>query len=507
MNISHVLRPVPARDWLSLLLLFAGIVIFIGLAEALRKKLNWPQEFTRKLVHIAVGVLMFFSPILLEASLPLVLMASFFTVTNYLAMKKGWLKGMESDRESYGTTLYPLAFLILVLFTWENQKVVLIASMLVLAIGDAMAAIVGESVKRPHTFRLVGETKSLEGSAAMFISSTLVVFLTLWFFPFESSFPVDSPWIALWFAGLTAIVATAAEALSTRGSDNLTVPLFAALILYYLLNHDLAANVQLTLGTLLGGLVALLSFRARFLDASGAVATFLLAVCIFGFGGWQWTIPILTFFILSSLLSKIGKRRKAAYEPMFEKGSRRDYAQVLANGGVAGALMVLYMFFPQPEIYLFYLAALAAATADTWATEIGVMIGQQPRLIRNFKPVMPGTSGGITLAGSLGAIAGAFVLALSGSAFLEATVGSVPVLLGLITGSGFLGNVVDSYLGATVQIQYRCPVCQKITEKSHHCNGTPTTPYSGVNWMNNDMVNFLNTVSAVGFLYVGRLFI
>ena len=504
MNMSHIFRPVPAGDWFSLLGLFLGIVVFIGLAEALRKKRNWPSEFTRKLVHIAVGVLMFFSPILLESSLPLILMAGLFTVTNFMAMKKGWLKGMESDRESYGTTLYPLAFLILLLLTWENQKVVLIAAMLVLAIGDAVAAIVGESIPRPHAFRLIGETKSLEGSAAMFLSSTLVIFLALWLFPFESRFPVDSLWVCLWFAALTAVVATAAEALSAKGSDNLTVPLFAALILYYLLNHSLVENLQLTLGTVLGAAMALASYGARFLSASGAVAAFLLAVCIFGFGGWAWTLPILTFFVLSSVLSKIGKTHKRIYEGLFEKGNRRDYAQVLANGGVAGVLMVLYMFFPLPEIYRFYLAALAAATADTWATEIGILTGQQPRLIRNWQPVAPGTSGGITPAGSLGAIAGALVLALSGWYFMADTSASIAASVGLITGSGFLGSLVDSYLGATVQIQYRCPVCQKVTERTHHCNGRPTEPLRGIRWMNNDMVNFLNTLSAVAFVYLGQ---
>ena len=50
---------------------------------------------------------------------------------------------------------------------------------------------------------------------------------------------------------------------------------------------------------------------------------------------------ILTFFILSSLLSRLGRSAKARYDLIFEKGSRRDHAQVLANGGIAGALMVL----------------------------------------------------------------------------------------------------------------------------------------------------------------------
>ena len=70
--------------------------------------------------------------------------------------------------------------------------------------------------------------------------------------------------------------------------------------------------------------VAFSSFKLNFLDAGGSCATFLLASFVFGIGRWTFSVPILTFFILSSVLSKIGKKRKEKFVSVFEKSSRRD---------------------------------------------------------------------------------------------------------------------------------------------------------------------------------------
>lgn len=264
--------------------------------------------------------------------------------------------------------------------------------------------------------------------------------------------------------------------------------------------------MHLIIAVILALFASLASYRAKFLNQSGAVATFILAVIIFGFGSWKWSIPILVFFISSSLLSKIGKKRKTVLKDVFEKGSRRDYAQVLANGGVAGLMMILYIFLKNPELYWFYLAAIAAATADTWATEIGTLSKQPPLLITNFKKVPVGTSGGITFFGISGAIFGAFILSASGWIYLTNPQSQTIIIL-LISASGFAGSIVDSLLGATIQIKFRCPSCSQVTEKRIHCGGASTQAVTGIKWMTNDVLNFLNTISAVIFLYILMKFI
>ena len=234
---------------------------------------------------------------------------------------------------------------------------------------------------------------------------------------------------------------------------------------------------------LFGLIVAVSAFLARFLTRSGAIATSLLALIIYDVGGWQWAVPIVTFFVLSSLLSKYGRPRKKAFDHVFEKSSTRDWGQVVANGGVAGLVAILSGLYPLYDFYPIYLGALAAVTADTWGTEIGVLAKGKTVSILSFKPVEPGTSGGISEYGTVGGAIGAAVVALSGYPWyteLRTTL--------IVIGGGVVGSFVDSLMGATVQAQFRCGVCGKITERKLHC-GSATELYHGTRWIGNDVIN------------------
>jgi len=251
-------------------------------------------------------------------------------------------------------------------------------------------------------------------------------------------------------------------------------------------------------GILAGAVMSAGAYRFGLLTRSGALAAFALSVPIFGFGGWMWAVPLLVFFGLSNALSKVGKRRKRQYSLVFEKGNRRDAFQVLANGGVAGVIAVLHMVTGDVHLYAFYCASLAAAAADTWATEIGTLARGTPRLITSLRPVPAGTSGGITLMGLLGASGGALSVALSGWAFYGDW-GTVAWM----TACGVTGCLIDSLLGATVQAQYRCGECGKVTEQVTHCD-QPTARISGWAWVNNDWVNVLSIASVVGIAIMMR---
>ncbi len=504
MNIPRLFQSVPKQDWLIISMLFIIILLLIALSELFRKKRIWSAEFTRKFVHIMVGVFTMAAPLFLQTALPMLLLGILFTIVNFVALQKESFKGMHEARKSYGTVFFPLTYLLLVWFAFPTHKILIVAAMATMTFGDAAAAIVGESITRPHRYHFAGESKSLEGSAAMFGVSAvcLATVLTFWH---PAQFAISlTPFNILWISLLTALIITDAESLSSYGSDNLTVPLLTAVIMYFMLHHAADENLRFTLGVFLGAGAALLSYRLQFLTASGSAAMFLLAAVIFGFGGWKWTVPILTFFILSSLLSRMGKAAKSRYDMVFEKGSQRDYAQVLANGGVAGLMMILYMFLGREEIYLFYLAVLAAATADTWATELGTLSRQTPRLITSGKPVPPGTSGGITLMGLFSALIGALTILLAGLYFMGDSLQLLlPLISLLVVLSGWLASLVDSVLGATLQVQYRCPECGGITEKQRHCQNTETMAISGVHWIDNDMVNFFSTLSALSLCYLG----
>jgi uncharacterized protein (TIGR00297 family) len=474
--------PLP-NDWLYFLVVLAGIGLFIGLVELLHNKLGVSTTTTRKLLHVVVGIFTSFTPQIFVSGIPAILLAVVFLVVNGLTFRSGRLTSMHGvERRSYGTVLFPAAYLVLVLLFWDREPAILVMSMLVLAFGDAAASLAGEQTTRAKEYTLTGDTKSLQGSFAMFAVTFVTLFSGIHQLGINLNPRLD---YALGFAFAGASTATAWEALSSRGFDNLTVPLSTAFILALYIFPSYSSHEQLTLGIALGLVISAAAYAAKLLSASGAVMTFLLASPLYGIGGWQWTVPIVTFFVLSSLLSKAGAKRKASLETMFEKGGVRDYAQVAANGGVAGMLVILSYLVRDFNFYPLYLGAVAAVTADTWGTEIGLLSTSEPRLVTNWRPVARGSNGAVTLIGLVGGLIGAGVIAGSASPWIWDFRVALWVVL-----AGAVGSLVDSLLGATVQAHYRCTVCSMVTERRTH-HEMPAEFVRGLRWMNNDAVNWV----------------
>ena len=138
----------------------------------------------------------------------------------------------------------------------------------------------------------------------------------------------------------------------------------------------------------------------------------------FGFGGWQWGVLLGVFFVSSSLLSHFKEAEKKAAAEKFDKGHRRDMGQVMANGGLGALLATLSAFVPgtvvPADIWFFlFLGVMATVTADTWATELGTLSKQPPRLITNGKIVEVGTSGGVSLLGTAVSLLGGLLIGLT----------------------------------------------------------------------------------------------
>jgi uncharacterized protein (TIGR00297 family) len=249
--------------------------------------------------------------------------------------------------------------------------------------------------------------------------------------------------------------------------------------------------MQLIIGSFLAIITAYLAYRARSLNRSGAYAAFVVGTVIFGLGGWAWAGLLLTFFITSSALSRAFKNRKREANEKYAKGGQRDAGQVFGNGGIATLFAALHFFFPEATWpWLGFAASLAAVNADTWATELGVLNPTSPRLITDLRKVVEkGTSGGVSLVGTLASLAGAGLIGLEAALFNP--VGANWTFFALVTVAGLLGALFDSLLGATVQAIYYCPACQKETERNptHSC-GTGTIQIRGWKWLDNDLVNF-----------------
>jgi len=204
------------------------------------------------------------------------------------------------------------------------------------------------------------------------------------------------------------------------------------------------------------------------LTRSGAIAAFVVGTLVFGFGGWQGGLLLLTFFTTSSALTRWHAPRKRHPE---HRGGR-SAGQVIANGLVAATLAVWSGIAPSPEVITAFAGAIAAATADTWATEVGLLSPSVPRLITTWRRVPAGTSGGVTLLGTATGAAGASLIARLSQLMFGTSHDVVWV-------AAMVAMFIDSLLGATLEGRGR--------------------------WLNNDAVNLAAT--AAGALIASLLYI
>ncbi len=260
--------------------------------------------------------------------------------------------------------------------------------------------------------------------------------------------------------------------------------------------------VQLLGGFFLSGLVGWAAYQRRALTRNGVAGAILIGTLIFGFGGRTWGLILIAFFVSSSGLSGYRGVEKEGLAEKFAKGHQRDIGQTLANGGWAAALAVAYAFTPHSLLWAAFVGAIASVTADTWATELGVLSRSQPRLITTGEPVPVGTSGGISALGMAATLAGGLFIGLItlllhelASLVMGESTGWADawiVIVGVV--GGLAGSVFDSLLGATVQGIYYCDRCAKETEKTRHGCGQMTHLVRGHRWLNNDLVNLFSSV-------------
>jgi uncharacterized protein (TIGR00297 family) len=229
--------------------------------------------------------------------------------------------------------------------------------------------------------------------------------------------------------------------------------------------------------------IAAAGWGLQALTSGGAVAATLVGALILQRAGIPGLLALAAFFVGANLISRLAPDRTSALDG---KGTRRDAVQVLANGAAAalGALL------PGAGLWI-VTASLAAAAADTWATSTGAWSRSPPRDVVRWHAVPPGTSGGVTIMGTAGALLGAASVGV-----LAALGAGVPALFPLALVVGMLGMLADSVLGAVLQGRFHCDTCDLPTERQVHRCGQSSRPTGGVRWLNNDAVNALATAAS-----------
>lgn len=477
--------------YLIVIILFSVIAL-----EFLARQKFLNKELSRKLLHIIAGSAVanvflagydyyLLAGIAIAASLIL-----------FLSVKYRWLKQLdEHERKSWGIFYFALSFLVLILLWYPDYPEVASAAFLVLAFADSLAAIAGTFLAS-HYYHITRDKKSLLGSIVFFGASFAVIFLFHGILPdfrIKLSQTGTDPLLYLLVTALIlSAILTLVEAISSGGIDNLMISVTGSFFIFYIyMDPGSSKLLALSAGFGLALAVGTASYKLRFLSLSGTTGAVILGTVVFTLGGWKYTLPIMTFFVLSSILSKISKKMRGEQSNGKESGDIRNHKQLLANGGIAGVLTLLSVIFKDDLIYFLYVASLCAAAADTWSTETGTMKKRKTYSFPGFREVEQGVSGGVSLAGSFGGMLGAFSVALSAMVFVT----DYKIII-LLVAAGIAGAFSDSLLGDKLQRRNRCRVCGKITEKENHCS-EPSEYHSGIRFLDNDVVNFAAGLAAV----------
>jgi uncharacterized protein (TIGR00297 family) len=334
-----------------------------------------------------------------------------------------------------------------------------------------MATIVGRRVDGPRI--PWNREKSLAGSVA-FVSFGAVAAVLLCWWCAPAVIPPAYPWFIVAGPILAAGTAAAVETIPIRLDDNVSVTATAAAVMWWLslVSEDavvvaMANSVRLLPATVsVNVAVALLGYFARTVSVSGAVCGALLGTAVMLSAGWGGWILLLATFVAAVIASRLGLRRKALLGIAEPRGGRRGGGNAFANTGVAAAAGVLAATsYASGPAMIAFVAALASGGSDTIASEIGKAWGRRTFLFPSLRSVAPGTSGAISLEGTAAGLLGAVAL------------GSLGVALGLVPGSALLpivagatiGSFAESAMGATLE---------------------------GPGFVNNDVLNFLNTAIA-----------
>jgi uncharacterized protein (TIGR00297 family) len=469
-----------------------GITLFISERMAKAKWLS--MVLARKVVHIVAVTAVAISPAFFSNQLLLGIIVAVFTLLLFWAVASNKLAIDENrQRKSWGIVLFPIAFLVLLAFFGKTKPWLVIYPMLVLAWADAAAAIAGETLAKRY-FYLTGDRKSWQGSIAFMLTTLTILWLLpntlahihrIFEWPYSSEIGIQFG-LLLFFVAITA---ASGEALGSGGFDNLIVPLLVAWGMEAIARPLAFPNCVSALALVIP--FAILAHWKNWLDAGGAVSAAILGVIVWVVGGWWAAAPMLLFFISGSMLGKLPRMANTDAK----HSQPRDWMQVLANGGIGGLLLMINSFFPNNSLLIAFLISVAVSTSDTWSSEIGQWSGGKVKDIVSWEPLQAGLSGGVSWQGTIGGLLGAFAIALTGKWFADTT-WAVTIFIGM---AGFMGMLVDSFLGSRYQARFQLPD-GSFTEQGGLAGGLP--PQKGWLFMTNDLVNLLSNaaITAIALL-------
>ncbi len=408
------------------------------------------MEVSRQLVHIGVGAIaLLLRDLTWAQAAALAAIAIVFNALMLPRLAPGVFRRTDRGRRwTSGIVLYPAAVLTLILLL-PNRLDLVATAWAILAVGDGMATLIGAHV---GTSSLPWNREKSVGGLLAFIlfGSAAAVGMTWW-----SAASTMGGW--MFTAPIAAaVLAGFAETAPVHLDDNITVPAIAATVLWsmshmtpeVLLAHVTAPGA--TTWTLVGlnAVVATAGWAARTVTVAGAVTGAIIgAIMIVGSGVAGWAMLIATF-LAASLATRVGHARKTRAGIAEDRGGRRGPGNAIANTGVAAWAALIAAGSADATVpHLALVAALATAGSDTVASEVGKAWGRTTWLVTSLRRVAPGTTGAVSLEGTVAGILSSALLAGIGAWAGLVSPSAVPLVVVVASAA----SLVEGVIGATLE--------------------------------------------------------
>lgn len=455
-------------------------------------KLGLAKKYTRKVVHILVGFEWVILYNFMGAGPHFLAVCIFFLILLTIAYKGRLMPMISSDGDNApGTVYYAAAMTGVAIVGCFVPEVMLPFGIGVMctSVGDGLAGVAGQLIKKGNP-KIYGE-KTLLGALTNFLGSAASAFVISAVYSIE---------LTVLNCLIIGMLSTGLELITPYGLDNVSITWATTALAYSFVYFDSVSSYILPI--ILTPFIIALVISKKSLTKGGIALAILLDVAVsLAFGNVGFVI-LCSFFCSSIIVDKVKKHAKnSGRNDITAKGDCRDYAQVIANGGVAFASSILFLLTRTEVFFICFVAALAEAFADTVASGIGAFSRKTFDPFR-WRKCESGISGGMSLVGTLASLVGA--LLISFVAYLFGFEGYGVSELFTVAVAAFLGAVFDSFIGSVFQVKYKCSVCGKITERAEHCD-TTTERFSGMAAIDNDAVNIISSIfsavlSAVIFL-------
>ena len=252
----------------------------------------------------------------------------------------------------------------------------------------------------------------------------------------------------------------------------------------------------------IGALLVILALWKKALTIPATATAFIILLSSALFTGFTGVVTFSISFVGAVAVGLIKRqKRKEREEGLYAHQGARNIVQVLANSLPAIVYGAVYFATGKKAFLVASAVTVIAGVADSFASDLGIVGDGKVINIITLKPCHRGMSGGVSLLGTSSALITS--VAVSSIVFAVGEIGVKGLWISALC--GFVGTLIYSVLGASVQGAYECVKCGKTTERKSHC-GEPTKLVKGLGFVNNDLVNlislFVSGAIAVGLYLI-----